>query len=568
VRLDRAEPAEPGFGLVNGATVPGAAAADRAVPGREAPGRDVVVIGAGLGGLSAAALLARAGLQVTVVERNERPGGYAQAFRRGPYVFDPAIHFTMDAGPGGFAPAMLAHLGVADQVRFVPTEHTYSARFPGLTIDAVSGRQAFLAAHQRLFPADADGLARLFDMRAAMFAQLAALPQKVGANGLEDAMAAAPLVFRHRMSALEDVLREYLTDPRCRAVIGSIWPYVGSPPSRMSFLLFNQMLETLHTGTYYALGSFQTLADALATAVRRHGGEVLLGSEVRRILVDDGRAAGVQTADGQVLTARAVISNADAYQTFSELVGWDRLPARLRQRLLRGCLAPSAFALYGVLHADPAELGLSHETFVFTTWDHDETWAGIKQARPGGIWVSVPTIVDPSLAPPGTHLAIVTSLAPATADGSWRQARDGYTRALLDAVEQAVPGITDAFEIVDTATPDTLYRYTLNRGGAAYGWENIPAQTASKRLAHRTPLDGLFLSGHWSEEGTSSLRVLTSGRAVAAMVAADLGRPGTVPDLGGPSFLPEQSPHADGRGSAAVTPPGLETARSAAGAGE
>jgi phytoene desaturase len=520
LRLDRSEPGV--------SAVSGTASADR----------DVVVIGSGLGGLSAAALLARAGLRVAVVERNDHPGGYAQAFRRGPYVFDPAIHFTMDAGPRGFAPEMLAHLGVADQVTFAPTGHTYSARFPGLTIDAVPGRGAFLAAHQRWFPADADGLARLFDMRRDIFAQLAALPQKVGPRGIEDAVTTAPLVFRYRMSTLHDVLGEYLADPRCRAAIGSIWPYVGSPPSRMSFLLFNQMLETLHTGTYYPLGSFQTLADALVAAVSQNGGEVLLGSEVTKIVVDDGRAAGVRTADGQVLGARAVISNADAYQTFGELVGWDLLPGRLRQRLVRGCLAPSAFALYGVLRADPAELGLAHENFVFATWDHDQTWADIQQSRPGGIWLSVPTIVDPSLAPPGTHLAIVTSLAPARADGTWRQMRDSYTTALLGAVEQGIPGVRDAFEIVEVATPDTLHRYTRNRGGAAYGWENIPSQTASKRLAHRTPIDGLFLSGHWSEEGTSSLRVLTSGRAVAAMVAADLGRPGSVPDLGGPSFRP------------------------------
>jgi len=500
-------------------------------------GYDVVVIGSGLGGLSTAALLARAGLHVAVVERNEHPGGYAQAFRRGSYTFDPAIHFTMDAGPGGFTPAMLAHLGVDDQVTFVSTGHTYRASFPDLTVDAVPGRQAFLETHQQMFPRDADGLARLFVMRRELFAQLAALPQKVGPRGLADAMEAAPLVFRYRMSTLDDVLSEYLVDPRCKAAIGSIWPYVGSPPSRMSFLLFNQMLETLHAGSYYALGSFQTLADALVSAIERSGGDVLLDSEVTRIVVDGDRAAGVQTADGRILGARAVVSNADAYQTFGELVGWDLLPASFRRRLDRGRLSPSAFALYGVLHVDPVERGLTHENFVFTTWDHDETWADIQAGRPGGIWLSVPTIVDPSLAPAGTHLAIVTSLAPARADGKWKDVRGEYTKALLETVERGIPGMKDAFEVVEVATPDTLSRYTRNRGGAAYGWENIPAQTASKRLAHRTPLDGLFLSGHWAEEGTSSLRALTSGRATAAMVAAELGHAGSVPDFGGPSFL-------------------------------
>lgn len=501
------------------------------------PDHDVVVIGSGLGGLSAAALLARAGLRVAVVERNEHPGGYAQAFRRGPYLFDPAIHFTLDAGPGGFTPAMLAHLGVSDQVTFVSTGHTYHAYFPGVTVEVAQGRQACLETHQRMFPKDADGLARLFDMRKALFAQLAALPQKVGPNALEDALAAAPLVFRYRMSTLGDVLGEYLNDPACRAAIGSVWPYLGSPPSRLSFLLVNQMGEALHAGAYYALGSFQTLVDALVSAIEHNGGEVLLGSAVSRIVIENDRASGVEIAGGRVVKARAVISNADATQTFGELVGWDELPDKLRRRLDRSQLSPSAFALYGVLHADPREMGLAHENFVFTTWDHDQTWADIQAARPGGIWVSVPTMVDPSLAPEGVHLAAVTSLAPARADGTWKDIRGDYTKLLMNAVEQQIPGMRDAFEVIDIATPDTLHRYTLGRGGAAYGWANIPSQTASKRLAHRTPLDGLFLSSHWAEEGTSSLRVLTSGRATAALVAADLGQAGSIPDFGGPSFL-------------------------------
>ncbi|WP_116949779.1 phytoene desaturase family protein [Jiangella endophytica] len=498
---------------------------------------DVVVIGSGLGGLSAAALLARAGLHVAVVERNEHPGGYAQVFRRGPYLFDPAIHFTLDAGPRGFTPKMLAHLGVADRVRFVASDHTYRSFFPGLTVDAKRGRDAFLATHQELFPADADGLARLFRMRQDIFAQLAALPQKLGPDGLAAAMETAPLVFRHRMSSVEEVLAEYLRDTRTAAAVASIWPYVGSPPARMSFLLFNQMLESLHEGCYYAVGSFQTLVDALAAAVVENGGDVLLGGAATKILVRDGRAVGVEVAGDTILTARAVVSNADPQHTFGELLGWEHAGGVLRRRIGRYHLSPSAVALYGILRADPAELGLVHENFVFPSWDHGRTWSDLRAGRPGGIWVSVPTLLDPSLAATGEHLSVVTGLVPARADGSWRAVRDATAEEMLRTADGLVPGLRDAFEIVEIATPDTLHRYTNSTGGAIYGWENIPAQTASKRLAHRTPVDGLFLSGQWSEEGTSSLRVLTSGRATAALVAGDLGRPGAVPDLGGPSFL-------------------------------
>ncbi|MEU8285489.1 NAD(P)/FAD-dependent oxidoreductase [Micromonospora sp. NPDC048905] len=500
---------------------------------------DVVVIGSGLGGLSAGALLARAGLRVAVVERNAAPGGYAQPFRRGPHLFDPAIHFTLDAGPAGFIPGVLDHLNVADRVEFRELPQTYQARFPSLTVDAPPGRLAFLELHQRLFPRQADGLARLFELRREMFTQFAALPQHVGPGGLDAAMAAAPLVFRYRLSTLTEVLDEFLDDPQCAAAIGSIWPYIGSPPSRMSFPLFNQMLETLHHGTFYPRGGFGTLVDALAAAVRDNGGELLLGDEVRRILVEDGRAVGVETAGGTVLHARAVVSNADARQTFGELVGWDLLPTALRRRVDRYRLAPSAFVLYGVLHADPAELGLAHENFVFGSWDHDAIWADVQAARPGGIWVTVPTLADPELAPGGGHLGVVTSLVRAGADGSWRAIRDAHADALLSTVEAGVPGWRDAFEIVDMATPDTLFRYSRSAGGTAYGWENTPAQTASKRLPHRTSLPGLYLSGQWAEEGTSSLRTLTSGRATAAMVAADLEHPTAIPDFGGPSFVNE-----------------------------
>lgn len=501
------------------------------------PDTDVVIIGAGLGGLSAGALLTAAGLRVTVIEKNERPGGCAQTFVRDGVTFDPAIHFTIDAGPGGYTPKLLQHLGVADQVSFVATERTYRAYYPGTVIDAPPGRDAFLAAHQKLFPAAADGLQRLFEMRQDLFAQLASLPQKIDPDGLDEAYARCPLVFRHRMSTLAEVLDEFLDDPHATAAMASIWPYVGTAPSRVSFLLFNQMLESMHAGTYYALGSFQTLADALADAITDNGGALLCGHRATKISIDAGRVSGVEIDGADTISASAVISNIDARQTYQQLIDGATLPTGLARRLDRSKLSPSAFVLYGWFDCDPRELGLAEETLIFDDWDHERTWKELQSQTPGGIWISAPSMIDPSLAPDGRQLGIITSLVPATADGSWRDRKQQATAQLLEVVDRAGPDVSAHFTVAETATPDTLHRYTGTCGGAAYGWENIPSQTASKRLGHRGPFDGLYLCGHWTEEGTSSLRVLTSGRNTAALVGAELGAPRAVPDFGGPSFI-------------------------------
>jgi prolycopene isomerase len=89
--------------------------------------------------------------------------------------------------------------------------------------------------------------------------------------------------------------------------------------------------------------------------------------------------------------------------------------------------------------------------------------------------------------------------------------------------DRLFPGLKDSITFRETATPETLRRYSLNRGAACYGWENIPSQTGGKRSPHVTPVEGLFLSGHWSQPGSGSVRVLVSGLHTAQMVLVMTG---------------------------------------------
>ena len=120
---------------------------------------DAIVIGAGLSGLSAAALLARAGLDVVVLEKADGPGGCARSFTRDGFTFDPAVHVTVEARPEAYIGLLLEHLGVADQVVFERFGEIYRVDLPGFSMVAPTGREDFLAAHQDAFPAQARGLA-------------------------------------------------------------------------------------------------------------------------------------------------------------------------------------------------------------------------------------------------------------------------------------------------------------------------------------------------------------------------------------------------------------------------
>jgi prolycopene isomerase len=496
-------------------------------PGRDS--YDVVVVGAGLGGLTPAALLARAGLRVLAIERGDGPGGCAHAFQRGPYRFDPAVHWTNQAGPGELYDVVLRFLGVEDLCSFVRVTSGYDAVFPGTKLHAPAGLEAFVEAHVRAFPHEEEGIRRFFGLCVQMQHDIHQVSMSVALKDLDAEAARLPVLFRYRTSTVQPVLDECLSDPHAKAACTAIWPYGGSTASRLSFLVFAQTLYQTVESAWFCRGSFQRLADAFAAALERHGGELIVGTEVSRILVENGRAAGVLLPGGRRIAAPVVISNADALHTFEELVGAEHLPAAFLRKLRRMEPSLSAFVVFAATRLDLS--GAAHETFLNRTWDHEETWRDIQAGKPGGVWLNVPTPLDPSLAPPGEHLVILSSLAAYDIGRPWAEEKERFTEELLAWAESVFPGLREEMTFVESATPETLARFTRNHRGACYGWEQTVAQSGTKRLNHRSPLDGLYVSGHWSLPGPGSVRVFTSGIHTAQIVLADAGRQDALADF-------------------------------------
>lgn len=498
---------------------------------------DLVVVGSGLGGLTAAALCAKAGRSVLVVERHDRPGGYAHSFQLGPCTFDAAVHLVGGC-EGGLIDRLLRSLGIRDLCTFVRAEPFYSVRYPGRSVDVPAGHEAFVEAHARQFPQERSGFAALVDLSRRVAEEAARFPTVPTAFDLLRTPTRLPTLFRYRNSTLQDVLEAHLKDPRARALFASLWPYLGLPPSKLSFVYWSAMLTSyLDGGAFYCRGSWQKLPLALVASIHRDQGEVLLSSPVRRILLKDGAAVGVQLETGQSIRAGTVVSNVDARQTFEQLVGEAHVPPRYLRRLRAMRPSLSAFVLFIATDLDLRALGACHQMFLAETWDPEQAYRDVQRGLPSGLGIDIPTLLDPSLAPPGQHLVIATSLIPYDIGSSWREEKARYTERLLDRLESIFPGFRAHTKRVEGASPRTMERYTLNLSGSIYGWEVSPDQVGPGRLGHRTPIPNLLLSGHWTQPGGGVYGVVVSGLQTAALI---LRREFDSRQIWGPGFQPDR----------------------------
>jgi phytoene desaturase len=485
---------------------------------------DLVVIGSGLAGLMAAAMCAKAGRSVLVVEQSSSLGGYAHSFSRGSYLFDAGIHGTSFGMIEPTLPTLLGELGVGDQVEFARCEGPLFAAFlPGVRFDAPGGADNFLEAHAEVAPGSGPALRRLYSIMQGVTEELTR-PRPAGSlASFEQAEGSFETLLRYRTATLDEVFDEVAIPERLRAVLGAPWVNLGLPPSRLAFVAWAPMtVVRVETGEHYCRGSFQRLADALASAVRASGGEIAVETAARRIVVENGRAVAVELEGGARVRASAVVSNADARGTFERLVGHDQVPARFARRLSRMRESLSACVLYAAAAFPREAIDLPHVSHVHDSWDHADSYLRMERGELASIMITVPTLTDPSLAPAGEQLVNCVALVGRGDDDTWARSKEQTQETLLDRVDAVLPGFRDRLTFAEVATPVALEGHAWNYRGAAYGWDNSPAHVGSRRLSSETPIAGLFLAGHWAQPGTGSLAVIYSGVRAANSV---LGRP-------------------------------------------
>jgi phytoene dehydrogenase-like protein len=485
---------------------------------------EVVVIGAGLGGLAAAAHLATRGVAVTVLEAHERPGGYATTFDRGGFTFEVGLHLLDAVGPGQPGRLVLDALGIGDLDLLSPA-HLRREIWPDHDLRVPQGLPAYLDLLGGHFPAEREGIARLADLAQRLHGESTALDSPLPRGAFDTAGSLGPLSPLARSTA-GAVVDAHIGNPRLRALLdlfASGW--LGLPLDRLSAIQWLIPWYSYHAlGGSYPRGGSPALSLALAAVVARAGGSVRLNTPARRIHVRRGRVTGVELETGEILDTRAVVSNVSPQQTFGQLVDPAAVEPRYLARLAR--MEPSVSCFKVWLGIDSPIDG-AHEYDTYLAPSYEPRLDGAIDPSTAAISVVLPTRLTSGLAPPSRAIVSMSMLVSSRAWSAAEAAQPGLRAlaadTLIDRVETALlPGLRARIEAREIATPATFERFTRNPGGSVYGWAARVDQCGAARLDHGTPIDGLHLAGAWTRPGGGFTSVLRSGLRTARDV---LSRP-------------------------------------------
>lgn len=485
--------------------------------------RHAVVIGSGFGGLAAAVRLGARGYRVTVLERLDAPGGRAYVYRQD--------GFTFDAGPTIItAPFLLEELWalcgrrLADDVELRPVSPFYRIRFDDGTSFDYSGDPAAMRAEvAKLAPADVDGYERFMAASETTcrigFEELGHLPF----GSMLDMARVVPSLIRlggHR--SVHAMVSRHVRDPRLRTVL-SFHPLLigGNPFSATAIYSLIAFLER-RWGVHFAMGGTGRLIAGLVALIEGQGGSLRCGADVAEIVVENRRATGVRMADGEVIVADVVVSNADSAWTYRHLIAPRARRRWTDRRVERARYSMSLFVWY--FGTSRRYSDVQHHTILLGP-RYRELLADIFDrkvlAEDFSLYLHRPTATDPSLAPQGCDAFYVLSPVPNLDAGTdWSQMAETYRRRIAEHLEETVlPQLSESVVTSRILTPQDFRDRLLSFKGAAFGLEPILTQSAWFRPHNRSEdIERLFLVGAGTHPGAGVPGVLSSARVLDRVV--------------------------------------------------
>ena len=499
---------------------------------------DYIVIGSGMGGMTAAALLSKLGKRVLVIEQHVIPGGFTQTFTRPGYRWDVGVHLVGEMSERSYLGRLLKDL-TDGRLEWASVGEIYDEfNFPdGFTIQFPNSKPAFRETLYDYFPEERQAIDRYLELvRAASRSAAGYLQARVAPTLLapgakrKTAKAASPFVT----ATTAEVLEELTTDPHLRAVLAAQWGYYGSTPAKSSFAMHALMVAHFLWGAYYPAGTAESIAREMLRTVSDAGGWTLVRSEVDSITVDRGKATGVTLSDGSEIRAGSVISAVGAPAT-AELLPDGELS---RTELISA--GPAHVSLYLGFEGDIQQVGGSnYSQWFYETWDMErDIWSIEPEVEPGRadvLYCSFPSLKDPwhDPGPRVRHTGEIITFVPWESFQKWRGSRwkkrgaeydefkEQVSQALLSQYFEHYPDLEPMLAFSELSTPLSTHHFARSHRGSIYGLASEPDRFMSDDLTPKTQIKGLYMAG--VDVMAPGIAGAIGGGALAVAAAEPLG---------------------------------------------
>jgi phytoene desaturase len=482
-----------------------------------------VVIGSGFGGLAAAVRLGARGYRVSVLEKLEQAGGRASVFRQD--------GFTFDAGPTIITlPFLFEELWqlcgrkLSDDIDLRSLTPFYTLRFPdGTSFTASGDEDAMREEVRRIAPEDLAGYEKFFAKSEEIYRFAFEWLGQIHFSSLATMAGAVPGFVRNRADrSVHSLVSKYIKNPKLRIAFSFHPLFIGGNPFSVTSMYALVSYLERKWGVHFAMGGTGALVQGLVKLIEGQGNRVHLFSEVAEIMVEGGRATGVRLADGNVVDAELVVSNADSATTYRKLVSPEHRRRWTDRKIDRADYSMSLFVWYFGTNRQYPDVG--HHTILLGERYQDlltDIFRRKVLAEDFSLYLHRPTATDPSLAPPGCDTFYALSPVPHIGSGTdWRRVAEGYREKIQRYLRDTImPGLDEAIVTQKLITPVDFVERLDSVNGAAFGMEPTLLQSAWFRPHNKSEdVEGFYLVGAGTHPGAGVPGVLSSARILDQLV--------------------------------------------------
>lgn len=500
---------------------------------------DIVVIGAGLGGLVSGAKLAKEGKKVLLIEQHTIPGGCATVFKRKGYTLEVGLHEMDGFDKDGFKEGIFKDLNVFENVEFVEIPEFY--RFTNERVDIVIPHNVDQAIQSlvNVFPDEESGIRKYFDVIINLPKEMFNFPKKKWKQLL--IIPFVPILYpnlvKYPKMAVGNFLDAIIKNDDLKLVLLANLGYYHDDPYSMSMTYYCMAQSSYYKGgAYYIKGGSQKLSDYLSQVIQDNDGEVLLGYRVEKIIVEDNRAIGVEysktsgeNTEIKKSFAEKIIANAAIPNVVNDLLSSSEA-AVLKTKTMNLEIACSVFSIYIGFKKPIKEIGNKYySTFIVDSEVKNQI--DLANCMKGDLSSKNFTFVDYSqidsqLAPKGKGVGSIcatdhTSVWENFTKEEYNKKKEEVAQILFDRLERVVPGIKKEIDFYEVATAKTVERYTLNPQGSIYGYAQTLKQTVPNRVKQKSPIENLYFASAWTFPGGGFTGAILSGYLCAIGILHD-----------------------------------------------